>query len=49
MKQLLLKPGNLMMMDDGIKMETIFGDGSSKERWRIHGEINGSWEKAANG
>ena len=24
--------GSLMMMEDGIEMETIFGDGSSKEK-----------------
>ena len=35
--------GSLMMMEDGITMETIFGDGSSSSKRRFYGEINGCW------
>ena len=30
--------GSFMMMDGNVKMETIFGDGSSSDRWRINGQ-----------
>ena len=29
--------GGLMMMEEGIEMETIFGDGSSDSGWRFNG------------
>lgn len=41
--------GNLMMMDEGIKMETIFGDGSSRDGGGIMGKLMGAGKRLITG
>lgn len=45
----IAEAGNLMMMDDGIKMETIFGDGSSKSSGGLMGKLMGAGKRLLTG
>lgn len=45
----IAEAGNLMMMDDGIKMETIFGDGSSKSGGGFMGKLMGAGKRLLTG
>ena len=38
----IAEAGSLMMMDDQIRMETIFGDGSTKQTGGIMGKMIGA-------
>lgn len=38
----IAEAGSLMMMDDPIKMETIFGDGSSSQQSGLMGKLLGA-------
>lgn len=45
----IAEAGNLMMMDDGIRMETIFGDGSSKNGGGLFGKLVGAGKRLLTG
>ena len=39
----IAESGAMMMMDDGIEMQTIFGDGSAQQPTGFFGKINECW------
>ncbi|GAA0444681.1 MAG: TIGR00266 family protein [Bacillota bacterium] len=45
----IAEAGSLMMMDEQIKMETIFGDGSSKEDGGLMGKLFGAGKRVLTG
>ncbi|RDW21092.1 TIGR00266 family protein [Oceanobacillus arenosus] len=45
----IAEAGSLMMMDDEIRMETIFGDGSSKDQGGLMGKLLGAGKRVITG
>ncbi|MBY0095608.1 TIGR00266 family protein [Mesobacillus maritimus] len=45
----IAEAGSLMMMDDGIAMETVFGDGSSNNQGGIMGKLLGAGKRVLTG
>lgn len=45
----IAEAGSLMMMDDNIKMETVFGDGSSKSGGGLMGKLLGAGKRVLTG
>ncbi|OES43499.1 TIGR00266 family protein [Domibacillus iocasae] len=45
----IAEAGSLMMMDDGIKMETVFGDGSSNRGGGLMGKLLGAGKRVLTG
>lgn len=45
----IAEAGSLMMMDEGIEMETVFGDGSTKESGGLMGKLVGAGKRVLTG
>ncbi|MEK3889190.1 TIGR00266 family protein [Bacillus sp. FSL K6-3431] len=45
----IAEAGSLMMMDDGVKMETVFGDGSSDQGGGLMGKLMGAGKRMLTG
>ena len=45
----IAEPGSFMMMEDGIKMETIFGDGSQEQQSGIFGKLLSAGKRVLTG